>query len=253
VVQMQPDRLRILDLQVDQVDMEKAVAQVEAMLRTSDGPHSIFAVNPEKNFSLPKDSTIREAFESADLLIPDGISIVLSARLLHGAKVSRVPGVDLMHRICEMAARLKLGVFIYGAPEEVNRKAAERLKIAYPGLDIVGRSHGYLREETMGELVDRINLSGAEILFLALGSPKQEEWYAAHCRELYNIKICQGIGGTLDTIAGNVRRAPRIWQRCNVEWLYRLLQNPSRIKRQKVLPLFALKVLFLKLHTIVGR
>jgi N-acetylglucosaminyldiphosphoundecaprenol N-acetyl-beta-D-mannosaminyltransferase len=195
---------------------------------------------------------LRDAFQSADLLIPDGISIVLSARLLHGARVSRVPGVDLMHRICAMAARLKLGVFVYGAQEEINRKAAERLKILYPGLDIVGRSHGYVKEQAMSDLIDLINLSGAEILFLALGSPNQEKWYAAHCRELYNIKICQGIGGTLDVIAGTVQRAPKIWQRCNAEWLYRLLQDPKRIKRQKVLPLFALKVLSLKLHTILG-
>ena len=251
-MQTQGNRLRILDLHVDQVDMERAVAQVEEMLHGADRPHSIFAVNPEKNFSIPKDSIVRDVFESADLLIPDGISIVLSARLLHGAKFSRVPGVDLMHRICEMAARLKLGVFMYGAREEVNRKASEQLKTLYPGLDIVGRSHGYVKEESMGDLIDRINLSGAEILFLALGSPKQERWYAAHCKELYNIKICQGIGGTLDTIAGNVARAPRIWQRFYVEWLYRLLQDPKRIKRQKVLPLFALRVLARKLHTVIG-
>ena len=95
----------------------------------------------------------------------------------------------------------------------------------------------------MPELIRRINGSAADILFLALGSPRQEKWFAAHAPELSHVKVCQGIGGTLDTIAGTVTRAPVFWQKLSAEWLYRLITDPKRISRQKVLPIFAFNVL----------
>jgi N-acetylglucosaminyldiphosphoundecaprenol N-acetyl-beta-D-mannosaminyltransferase len=95
----------------------------------------------------------------------------------------------------------------------------------------------------MSDLIQQINESGAAILFLALGSPKQEKWYATYGNSLENIRLVQGVGGTLDTIAGKVPRAPEIWQKCGVEWLYRLLLEPKRLKRQKILPLFMVLIL----------
>jgi N-acetylglucosaminyldiphosphoundecaprenol N-acetyl-beta-D-mannosaminyltransferase len=128
----------------------------------------------------------------------------------------------------------------------VNRKSAETLKNRYPDLHIAGLSDGYVKESEMRGLIRKINESRAEILFLALGSPKQEKWFATYHDQLEHVRVCQGIGGTLDTIAGNVKRAPEIWCRFSAEWLYRLLSDPKRIGRQKVLPLFAMKVLMAK-------
>jgi N-acetylglucosaminyldiphosphoundecaprenol N-acetyl-beta-D-mannosaminyltransferase len=99
----------------------------------------------------------------------------------------------------------------------------------------------------MPALVDRINESKADILFLALGSPRQEKWFAKHKDSLTYVRVCQGIGGTLDTIGGTVKRAPAAWCNLGLEWLYRLLSEPSRIKRQKVLPIFALKVILARM------
>jgi N-acetylglucosaminyldiphosphoundecaprenol N-acetyl-beta-D-mannosaminyltransferase len=240
---MTPDgRLDILDVWVDPVNMQQALARVEEFVEDGERPHAIFAVNPEKNFSVPKNPTLYETFRNADLLIPDGIGVVLAARILYGAKLGRVPGVELMAAICALAARKKYKVFIYGAREEVNSGAATELVKRYPGLKIVGRANGYVKEEDMPALVERINASAAEILFVALGSPRQEAWYARHKDSLGTIRVCQGIGGTLDTIVGTVRRAPAFWCRWIAEWLYRLLSEPQRITRQKVLPLFAVKV-----------
>ena len=246
-------RLPILDIWVDQVTMERAIGYVREMLKTGQRAHSIFAVNPEKNFSVPRDPLLYETFRSADLLIPDGIGVVLAARLLHGAHLSRVPGVELMENICKLAAAEGHSIFIYGSKPDVNLKAAEMLKGKYPGLHIAGRSDGYVKESEMVGLIAKINDSRAEILFLALGSPKQERWFAAYCNQLKHVRICQGIGGALDTIAGNVKRAPDIWCRFSAEWLYRLLAEPSRIRRQKVLPLFAVKVLLAKISGRDGR
>ena len=143
-------------------------------------------------------------------------------------------------------------VFIYGATEDVNKKAVDELKNRYPDLKIVGRANGYVKESEMPDLIDRINASKAEILFLALGSPKQEKWYATHKNRLHHVRVVQGVGGTLDTIAGTVKRAPEIWCKLQLEWLYRLIMEPKRIKRQKVLPIFAAMVLIAKLKMMIG-
>jgi N-acetylglucosaminyldiphosphoundecaprenol N-acetyl-beta-D-mannosaminyltransferase len=241
-------RIPILDVWVDPVTMEQALGYVRRMVESGDRTHSIFAVNPEKNFSVPKDRDLYGAFRTADLLIPDGIGVVLAAKVLHGAKLSRVPGVEMMENICRLAASEGYSVFIYGSKEEVNSKAAEELVRRYPSLRIAGRSNGYVKENEMEGLVASINDSGAQILFLALGSPKQEKWYAIYKDKLTHVRVVQGIGGTLDTIAGNVKRAPEIWCKLSLEWLYRLLAEPSRIRRQKVLPVFAAKVLWEKMR-----
>ncbi len=243
-------RLPILDIWVDPVTTDQALAYVRHVVETGDRPHSIFAVNPEKNFSVPKNPILWQTFRVADLLIPDGIGIVLAARILYGARMKRVPGVEFMLEICRLAAARGYRVFIYGAKEETSKKAVDELIRRYPGLKVVGRANGYVRDEEMPQLIDRINTSGAEILFLALGSPKQEQWFTTHKDSLKRARVCQGIGGTLDAITGNVKRAPEVWCKYNVEWLYRLISEPKRIKRQKVLPVFALLVMVAKLKMI---
>lgn len=241
-----------MKLWVDPVDMDEALARVSRFAKEGNRPHSVLAVNPEKNFSVPKDPELWEVFGQADLLIPDGIGVVMAARILYGAEINRTPGVKLMHRICEMAAQDGHKVFIYGAKEEVNAGAAEKLKELYPGIKIVGRSNGYVKDDEQPDLVKKINESGAEILFLALGSPKQEKWFAFNKDKLEHVKVCQGIGGTLDTIAGTVQLAPESWQKLGLEWLYRLIKEPKRLKRQKVLPVFAFLVLWEKIKMFFG-
>jgi N-acetylglucosaminyldiphosphoundecaprenol N-acetyl-beta-D-mannosaminyltransferase len=246
-------RLSILNIWVDPVDMEQALACVERFIDEGGSPHAVFAVNPEKNFSVPKNPALYKIFRNADLLIPDGIGVVLAARLLYGARLKRVPGVELMHNICRLSAKKGYKVFVYGAKEKVSSEACDRLRVLYPGLRIVGRANGYVEEKDMAALVNQINGSEADILFLALGSPRQENWYARHRDALKTVKVCQGIGGTLDTIVGTVKRAPALWCRLNAEWLYRLLAEPKRAGRQKVLPLFAAMVMREKLKHLYNK
>jgi len=186
-------------------------------------------------------------FRDAALLIPDGIGVVMAMRWLYGCDAVRVPGSELMPRLCDAASRNGYRVYVYGAREEVNRDAVERLRERYPGIDIVGRCNGYVSDTEA--VIDDINRSGADVLFVALGSPMQERWLSENAGKL-KVKVCQGIGGTLDTIVGTVNRAPRFWCKCNLEWFYRLLCDPRRIRRQWVLPLFALMVMAEK---IIGR
>ncbi len=246
------ERLRILDIWVDPVTRDEAIGRVRDFLKDGNRPNSVFASNPEKNFSVPKDPELYDVFRDADLLLPDGIGMVLAARILQSAKLERVPGSEFIFDICGLAEKEGYRIFVYGASEDVNRKSAEILAARYPRLLIVGRANGYVGKAEMPQLIRQINESRAEILFVALGSPKQEKWFAEHKAALEHVRVVQGIGGTLDTIGGTVKRAPAIWRKYWAEWLYRLLAEPKRIKRQKWLPLFAILVLSAKLSYMSG-
>lgn len=245
-----PERLKILDIWVDPLTRDAAIERARKMLREGTRPHSIFASNPEKNFTIPEDPVLYKVYREADMLLPDGIGMVLAGRLLYRKRFSRLPGSEFIFDLCRLAVEGDHGVFVYGAREEVNAGAVRILEQRFPGIRIVGRSNGYVPESEMEQLVERINDSKAAILFVALGSPRQEKWVAAHRDSLSQVKICQGVGGTLDTITGHVKRAPLIWCRYNLEWLYRLLSEPSRISRQKLLPVFATMVLLEKCRLV---
>ena len=237
-----PDRFWVLGAPIDAVNMDSALRFVDCHIAEGTKAGVVLAMNPEKVYSLRRDPLLNRFFSEATLLLPDGIGMVLALRFLNGKKIGRVPGADLMQSLCARSPVTGHRIFIFGASEEVNRGAVEELERRHPGIRIVGRANGYLPKEKMGELVKRINASGADILFVALGSPRQEMWVQEYLPYL-NIKIVQGIGGTLDTITGRVKRAPKLFQDIGLEWFYRLLSQPTRIIRQKSLPRFAWEVI----------
>lgn len=239
-------RLRVLDTPVDALDMSEALSFVDRCVRCVGSPATILAVNPEKVFVLQKDPNLKRFFESAALLLPDGIGIVAAARFLHGANLCRTPGADLMQNVCAIAPERGYRIFILGASEGVNAAAVEELRRRAPGIRIVGRANGYWKPEENSDLIRRINESHSDILFVALGSPRQERWIETNLAKL-NVKVIQGIGGTLDTIVGTVKRAPKAWQAMGLEWAYRLLRQPSRLGRQLKLLSFVFKVFSVKL------
>jgi N-acetylglucosaminyldiphosphoundecaprenol N-acetyl-beta-D-mannosaminyltransferase len=228
--------------------MEKALDQIDGFVKSGNRVNTVFAVNPEKNFSVPKNRALYKTFKHTDLLIPDGIGMVLAAKVLYGAGLQRVPGCELMQNICGLAEQKGYKIFIYGAKEEVSQSAVQEIMRRHPSIKIVGRQNGYLEEGRMEELIQMINDSRAQILFLALGSPRQELWLTRYKVRLTHVRVCQGIGGTLDVLAGTVKRAPEIYCKLGLEWLYRLFSEPSRIKRQLKLPFFAAQVLAAKLN-----
>lgn len=233
-------KIQILGIPVDCLTMDNAVSIADTFMQTNH-THSILAVNPEKIIAAGQNSEIFRALHNASLCIPDGIGVVLAARLWGAKAISRVPGSELMPRLCELAAKKKYPVYLFGGSEAVNTQARNVLERSYPGLIIAGRDNGYVPESQYLAVVDRINTSGARILFVALGSPLQENWIETYRDRLVGVRICQGVGGTLDVISGNVARAPSIFRKLNLEWAYRLITQPSRFKRQTALPIFALR------------
>jgi N-acetylglucosaminyldiphosphoundecaprenol N-acetyl-beta-D-mannosaminyltransferase len=235
-------RIEVLGVPVDCLNWQVTLALVESDLGSLGPAKAVVAVNPEKIIRAQRDARLLEDLRRSALLIPDGIGVVVAARLLGLGRMERVPGSELMPKICEIAERRGLGVYLFGARPEINEKAAAALCIRYPQLHIAGRQHGYISENEMEQVVESINASGAAVLFLALGSPRQEIWMGRYLPRL-KVRICQGVGGTFDVIAGAVKRAPPAFIKLHLEWLYRLLSDPRRLLRQTALPKFALRVL----------
>lgn len=241
-------RIEVLGVPVDGVDMDQSLAALDGFVRRQQGPPAVvLAVNPEKVFLIRSDPRLMESFRRADLLVPDGIGVTLAARWIHHAAIGRVPGVDLMSRVCEAAPRAGYRLFVFGGREHVNAQAVAVLQARHAGIEIVGRAYGYVPADEMPSLVDRINASGADILFVGLGSPVQERWIETW-RASLRVKVCQGVGGSLDAISGVVPRAPRVFRRLGLEWLYRLAAQPWRVRRQARLLRFAGEVLAARLR-----
>lgn len=243
-----PRRVTVLGVPVDCVDMVRTLVAIDDMVAGS-RPRTILAVNPEKVMKAQRDPVLSRALNDAGLLIPDGIGVVYAVRSLWGERIARVPGAELMPEICGLAAQRGYKVFLFGASREVNEQAVAKLRQQYSGIAIVGHHDGYVDEVGMPRLLDEINQSGAQILFVALGSPKQELWMEQYLPRLQHVRVCQGVGGTFDVIAGRVRRAPALFRNANLEWLYRLITDPRRALRQVALPQFTLAVFRAKLSS----
>ncbi len=235
-------RTEICGVPVDCLTMSDAVRVTEHWIEMGEHPLAILAVNPEKIIRAQQDPMLMATLRASGLLIPDGIGVVFAVRLLSLGSLERVPGSELMPKLCEQAAKKGYKVFLFGANQEVIAHAAVVLCQRYPGLNIVGTQHGYVKEEEMPSVITTINDTQAELLFVALGSPKQELWMTRYLPTL-KVKVCQGVGGTFDVIAGRVKRAPLVFRVLHLEWFYRLLSQPSRILRQTALPIFAFRVL----------
>ncbi len=238
---MKPKRVELLGAPVDCVSMEQAVEWIEELLATNKA-NSVIAVNPEKVMKAGREPALLQQLQAASLLIPDGIGVVFGVRLLGLGKIERVPGAELMPRLCERAAQKGYKVFLFGGSPSVNELAAAKLRALYEGINVVGSRHGYIRDDEMPTLIAELNARSPDLLFIALGSPRQEMWMTKYLPML-NVKVCQGVGGTFDVIAGRVHRAPLIFRTMHLEWFYRLLAQPSRILRQAALPLFAFHIL----------
>lgn len=199
----------------------------------------IVAINPEKIIKAKNDPALKKLLNEAEFQIPDGIGVILASKIQKGQITSRVTGVDMMMRLCEEAEKRQKPIFLYGGQPGIADRAAEKLKELFPSIIISGTQDGY--EKDNEKVIAKINEAKPDLLFVAMGSPKQENWINAN-REQLHPTIYQGVGGSFDVLAGNVKRAPEAFQKIGMEWFYRLMKEPKRIKRQIALPLFLLEV-----------
>ncbi len=198
------------------------------------------AINPQKCFRAWHEKDLLDLLNRADVGICDGVGVSIAARILHGQRLKRCTGCDLFLRIIPHAAKKGWGVFMLGASPESNSGAYARLREMYPDLRIVGHRDGYFKESD--QIIDVINSSGADLLFVAMGSPKQEYWISQH-RDEIDAPFCMGVGGSFDVVSGTSRRAPAMFRKTGTEWLFQLLTQPhKRFRRQTVYVPFMLRV-----------
>ncbi len=232
--------IEILGVPFDVVTMDEAVERALGFLG-EEGRHFICTPNPEIVMEAQKDKELMDILHQADLVIPDGIGVVWASRYAEEALPERVAGYDLTQRLFAALQDTQETFYFFGAAPGVSAKAAKRMQEVYPNLRIVGGHNGYFDEKEERRIIADIKKKQPSVLLVGLGAPKQEKWIYENIR-LLNVKLCIGIGGCFDVMAGNVKRAPKAFRKLGLEWFYRLISQPSRWKRMLRLPLFVLEV-----------
>ena len=227
-------RIDVLGVGFDNVTMDQALSEGVRLMNT-EGPHYVVTPNPEIVETCRQDGEAMEAVNGADLVLADGIGVIYGAKLLGTPLKGRVTGIGFAQGLMERMAGNGRSLYLLGAKPGVAERAAENLARQYPGLQIAGTHDGYFSED--GPVTEDIRASGADVVFVCLGAPKQEKWMRRN-GEAAGAHLMVGLGGCLDVFSGEVKRAPAVFQKLGLEWLYRLAANPSRIGRMVKLPLF---------------
>ena len=222
----------IMGLQFDNITMEEALDAAKALLQ---GEHAARVVTPnaEIAYEALHDENTRTLLNSAELMLPDGAGVVLASKILKTPLKQKVAGVDFADGLLGVLETTGQSLYLLGSKPGIGELAAQKMMQKHPRLRIAGIADGYFQDEA--PVIDKINASGADVLFVCLGAPKQEQFMARHQKALH-VKLMAGLGGTLDSFAGTVKRAPRWMIRLNLEWLYRLIKEPKRFKRMLRLP-----------------
>jgi N-acetylglucosaminyldiphosphoundecaprenol N-acetyl-beta-D-mannosaminyltransferase len=224
------ERVCVLGCPIDAVTLEQAVAVVDDAIERRTGIQHV-AINAAKLVKLQEDASLQEAVQGCELVTADGQSVVWAAGILGQPLPERVTGIDLMEAILRRSPERGYRVYLLGAQEDVLETTAARIAERYPGIDLVGRRHGYFGEDEERDVAFAIRDARPDLLFVALTTPKKE-LFLARWRDTLDVPFVMGVGGAFDVIAGKRRRAPRILQRLGLEWAYRLVQDPRHLLRR---------------------
>jgi N-acetylglucosaminyldiphosphoundecaprenol N-acetyl-beta-D-mannosaminyltransferase len=224
------DTAEVLGCRIDRLDMEATVRRCQELIDAGE-PTQHVAINAAKLVMLSDDARLREIVAACGVVNADGQAVVWASKLLGDPLPTRVAGIDLMHRLLDLAEDKGYRVFILGARQEVLERALEKLRELHPRLEIAGARHGYFRDAESAEVCAEIRARRAHILFVAMSSPRKEYWLAEHGPAL-GVPFLMGVGGSIDVLAGVTRRAPGWMQQADLEWLYRFLQEPRRLAKR---------------------
>ena len=230
-------KIEVLGVAFDNVTMEQA-AELGGKMLQEDRFHYVVTPNPEFILAAEKDESFRKVINAADLVIPDGIGVIYSAKILGTPLAERVPGIEFSAKMLEKLNEMGGRLFLLGAKPGVAEKAGENICAQYPNIVLCGTQDGYFKDEE--DVILKVAAARPDLLFVCLGAPKQEKWMARWGKHT-GAKMAIGLGGCLDVYAGNVERAPEAWQKAGMEWAYRLKKEPKRITRMAKLPLVLVK------------
>lgn len=226
----------VLGLPVHAVTMAEAVAEIRQALVTGRRMR-VITLNPEMVMAARRQPELDAALRQGDLVVPDGYGVVWALRRSGCKGLERVAGVDLVESLFAAGVPGGLRAFLLGGAAGVAEAAATRITARWPGVRVVGTAHGYFPPPDENEVIRRINAARPQLLLVGMGLPRQEVWLAENWAKL-QVTVGIGVGGALDLWAGRVKRAPHLWRKGRLEWLYRALQEPARFRRLLVLPGF---------------
>lgn len=244
------EQLSIMGVRINNVTMKEVLNTIEESIKNNK-KYVIYTPNTEFIMMCQDDEEFLNYMNKSDINIPDGIGLIYAAKLKGLPLKEKVAGYDLSVNMLEMANKDKLKLYAIGGKPGVAETAMKKVKEKYQNINIVGCHHGYFKGSHLGikgheeeiQVIKEINEAKPDILFVGFGAKKQEQWIQYN-KDKLDTKIIIGNGGTLDGLAGNVKRAPDIFIKLGLEWFYRLIKEPKRITRQIVLPIFMIKVLF---------
>lgn len=247
-------RVSLLGLPIDEVDMEGALERIEGFL-TSGTPHLVVTLNSEMVVIAQRDAELRRIIERADMVVPDSAGVLWGCRFAGIRLPGRVAGADLVYSLMEKGARNGWKVYLLGGAPGVADSAAERLSRNFKGIKVAGTHHGFFHPRQEQGIIDDIKASAPHILLVGMGVPKQEKWIGRHLYLLGDLEVplSIGVGGTIDVLAGNVRRAPLWMRNLGFEWFYRILRQPRRFTRIFTLLRFVFLVLMGGRRKVYGR
>lgn len=232
--------IKILGTRVDKVDMMGALCRIQSYINEGTF-HHVITLNAEIIYAAQFEDSLLNLINTADMVTPDGSGVVWASGYLNDPVPERVTGIDLMMEICKQAHHNDWKIFMLGGAPGVPDQAAESLRNLYPHINIVGVQHGYFKEAEENEILHKIEAAQPDILFAALGAPRQEFWIRKNRNNL-PVSVAMGVGGSFDVVSGKVKRAPLWMQKMKLEWLARLIKEPWRYKRMMALPKFVLRV-----------
>jgi len=235
-------RLEVLGVQVDRVELSQALFTIAGFLDTP-GCKQVVTLNPEYVMRAGRDPELKRLINDSELIVPDGMGIVWASRLLGKPLRGRVTGTGLLPEIARLCAARKISLFLLGGRPGVAGLTASRLREQTPNLEIAGVSCSDPGAATDPQTIEQINNSGAGVLAVAYGCPKQDYWIARNQDRLTGVRVAIGVGGAFDFVSGQIPRAPKLLRQAGLEWLFRLWLEPARARRMLVLPRFGLKVL----------
>jgi N-acetylglucosaminyldiphosphoundecaprenol N-acetyl-beta-D-mannosaminyltransferase len=238
-------RVDILGVGFDRVALVDAVAQIELCLDRGERTF-IITGNPEFVMLCREDRELAAIAAGADLVVPDGTGAVVAARLLGDPLPGRAPGRLLVDRLAALATERRLSMFLLGAAPGIAERAALTLRDRHPELRIAGTYAGSADDDA--DVLPRVVAAAPDVLLVAFGMPKQERWLARNLPQLPSARVAVGVGGSLDYLAGAAKAPPGIVHTIGLEWLWRLIRDPKRWRRQRVLPRFVLLVLLARMR-----
>ena len=240
------ERIKILGVEIDNINLEEAGQITKELVETSNKNCSlVVAPNVEFIMTAQKDEEFFNILKTSKLATPDSVGVTIAGKLQKKPFKDRIPGQSYFRKVFEVGEKEGWTFYLLGGNGDIPKRAKEHVESIYPNAKIVGYHEGFFEEDSEEKVIVEINRLQPNVLFVAMGAPRQEKWIYKN-RDKLKVDIATGQGGTFDYEAGNIKRAPVWMQKCGIEWLWRLAKEPKRITRMAVLPVYLLKVLFAK-------